>query len=98
MKCRSALAEYCLLSRGIGTTPNDDKSKNEVTNAELHELLVRMRNEHNEHLREQDLLLDVIRNQSKPQFWREVGANVVGSVFVESGLYILGKLGKCIKF
>ena len=98
MKCRSALEEYCLLSRGISTTAIDEGQKKEVTNAELRELLVRMRNEHSEHLREHDLLLDVIRNQSKPQFWREVGANVVGSVFVESGLYILGKLGKCIKF
>ena len=98
MKCRSALAEYCLLSRGISTTPNDEGQKNEVTNAELHELLVRMKDEHTQHLREHDLLLDIIRNQSKPQFWREVGANVVGSIFFESGLYILGKLGKCIKF
>lgn len=85
MKCRSALEEYCLLSRGIGTTPNDDKSKKEVTNAELHKLLVRMRNEQGEHLREQDLLLDVIRNQSKPQFWREVLSNTVGN-FVYEGL------------
>lgn len=85
MKCRSALEEYCLLRRGICTTPNDDKSKKEVTNAELHELLVRMRNEQGEHLREQDLLLDIIRNQSKPQFWREVLSNTVGN-FVYEGL------------
>lgn len=34
---------------------------------------------HEDHLREQDALLRIIQNQSKPQFGREVLANIVGS-------------------
>ena len=38
-------------------------------------------NEH--HLRQQDLLLQIIRKQSKPNFWREVGANLTGDAIFE---------------
>ncbi|MGN1156673.1 MAG: hypothetical protein ACI4TK_10880 [Agathobacter sp.] len=98
MKCHSALEEYCLLSRGIGATPVNNESNKNITNEELHELLVRMRNEHSEHLREQDMLLDIIRNQSKPNFPREFLANLTANAAWDGALYILGKLGKFIKF
>ena len=35
------------------------------------------------HLRQQDLLLQIIRKQSKPNFWREVGANLTGDAIFE---------------
>ncbi|MGN0929852.1 MAG: hypothetical protein ACI4N3_04390 [Alphaproteobacteria bacterium] len=98
MKCRSALEEYCLLKRGISTTPINEEQNKEVTNKELHELLVQMKNEHSEHLREQDLLLDIIKNQSKPNFPREFLANLSANALWDGALYIFGKLGKCIKF
>ena len=70
---------------------NDNK---DISNNELHELLVIMRNEQYEHLREQDLLLNIIRNQSKPQFGREVLANVVGSAVWDGLLFVGSKIFK----
>lgn len=36
-----------------------------------------------DHLRQQDLLLQIIKKQSKPNFWREVGANLTGDAIFE---------------
>lgn len=82
-KC-SPIQEYYRCRYGLGLANDKD-----ISNNELHELLVRMRNEQHEHLREQGLLLDIIRNQSKPQFGRSVLANVVGSA-VWDGLLLVG--------
>lgn len=86
MDKRSAIQEYFLYKNGRGIASEG----NNVSNEELHELLIRMRNEQFHHLREQDLLLNIIRNQSRPQFWREVGANIVGG-FITDGLIYIGK-------
>lgn len=84
-KC-SPIQEYYRCRYGTGLASDND----DVSNKELHELLIRMRNEQYHHLREQDLLLNIIRNQSKPQFWREVGANIIGG-FITDGLIFIGK-------
>ena len=88
-KC-SAIQEYYLCRQGLGLA----KGNGDISNEDLHELLVRIRNEHTEHLREQDLLLNIIRNQSKLQFFREVGANIVGSAIWDSILFLGSKLCK----
>lgn len=89
MASRSPIEDYYLCRRGIGGNPIDEN----VSNAELQELLVRMRNEQQCHLIEQDELLTIIRNQSRPQFIREVGANVVGSFIYDGLRYFL----RCFK-
>ena len=62
-KC-SAIQEYCeACRRQVGI--NDNKHN---TDYDLHE----------QHLRQQDLLLEIIQEQSKPQFGREVLANITG--------------------
>lgn len=86
----SAIREYYQFS----TTVKSDTCKSEITNSDLRELIVRLREEQYAHLREQDLLLDIIRNQSKPQFWREVGANIVGDAFYDVFIHIGSKLLK----
>lgn len=78
MDKKSAIQEYCESCRGKVGVP-DDK-----TGYQLHE----------EHLREQDLLLDIIRQQSKPQFGREVLANIVGSASYD---FILGVFRRLIR-
>ena len=73
-KC-SAIQEYCESCRRIVGIPENKA----VTDYHLHE----------EHLKEQDALLKIIQNQSRPQFGREVGANLVGSAIfwvLEKGL------------
>ena len=61
---RSAIMEYCECCRKqVGMT-----DKRAVCDYETHE----------QHLRQQDLLLQIIQEQSKPQFGREVLANIVG--------------------
>ena len=77
-KC-SAIQEYYLCRQGARLADGGGTSN---------------RNEHTEHLREQDLLLNIIRNQSKPQFFREVGANIVGSAIWDSILFLGSKLCK----
>lgn len=86
----SAIQNYYIIKQGLGLA----KDGKDISNEDLHELLVRIRDEHTEHLREQDLLFNIIRNQSKPQFLREVGANVVGSAIWDGLLYIGSKLCK----
>lgn len=87
----SPIQEYYLSKMGLG---HSNRERREVSNEELQELLIRIRNEHRQHLREQDLLLNIIRNQSKPQFYREVGANIVGSAIWDGLLWIGTKLLK----
>lgn len=86
----SPIQEYykCIYGRRL------DPDNEDVTNDEIHELLVRMRNEQYQHLREQDLLLGIIRNQSRPQFGIEVLANLVGSALWDGILFVGGKLLK----
>lgn len=81
----SAIEEYC---KGASVV----KSQQDVSNKDLHELLVRMRNEQYAHLREQDLLLEVIRNQSRPQFGREFLANLSANAVWDGLLFIGSKL------
>lgn len=88
-KC-SPIQEYYQRKYGIGLAPYNV----DITNKEIQELLVRMRNEQYQHLREQDLLLDIIRNQSRPQFGREVLANIVGSAAWDGILYLGSKIFK----
>ena len=50
---------------------------------------------HEQHLKQQDLLLEIIQEQSKPQFGREVLANITGDVaydILKVGLKGLTKL------
>lgn len=61
-KC-SAIQEYCEACRRKVGIPESG-----VTGYELHE----------QHLKQQDLLLEIIQEQSKPQFGREVLANITG--------------------
>lgn len=61
-KC-SAIQEYCEACRRRVGIPG-----NGVTGYELHE----------QHLKQQDLLLEIIQEQSRPQFGREVLANITG--------------------
>lgn len=49
---------------------------------------------HEDHLNEQDALLRIIQNQSKPQFGREVLANIVGSASYD---FILGVFRRLIR-
>lgn len=86
-KC-SPIQEYYQRKYGVGLAPDNV----DITNKEIRELLVRMRNEQYQHLREQDLLLDIIRNQSRPQFGREVLANIVGSAAWDGILYLGSKI------
>lgn len=86
----SPIQEYYRYKNGIPTSTD----KADISNNELHELLMRMRNEQYQHLREQDLLLNIIRNQSKPQFGREVLANIVGSAAWDGILYLGSKIFK----
>ena len=84
----SAIEEYC---KGA---PIAQASKSEISNKDLHELLVRMRSEQDFHLRQQDLLLEVIRNQSRPQFGREFLANLSANAVWDGFLFIGSKLLK----
>lgn len=83
-----ALREYYLYRNGYKPkTANSDSE-------DIREILTRMSREHTEHLREQDLLLEVIRHQSKPQFGREVLANVVGNVITDGAVFLIKSLCK----
>lgn len=74
---KSAIQEYCEACRShVGV------SKNETTNYELHE----------QHLQQQDLLLRIIQEQSRPQFGREVLANIVGDASYDLLLGVLKRI------
>lgn len=47
---------------------------------------------HEEHLLQQDSLLKIIQKQSKPQFWRETGANVLGNIITDGAALIFKKI------
>ena len=53
-----------------------------------------MRDERIRDARQNEYLLEIIRRQSKPQFFREVGANIVGSAVWDGLLYLGSKLCK----
>lgn len=74
----SAISDYYNIKRGI--VRNDDTP---ITNADLRTLLNQNR-----------YLLEIIRMQSKPQFWREVGANLTADAFFEVVLRLGSKLFK----
>lgn len=77
MDKKSAIQEYCEACRS-----NVGVSKNETTNYELHE----------QHLQQQDLLLRIIQEQSRPQFGREVLANIVGDASYDLLLGVLKRI------
>ena len=83
----SAISDYYKIKRGI--VSNDDTP---ITNADLHKLLNEMRDERIRDERQNRYLLEIIRRQSKPQFWREVGANLTADAFFGVAL----RLGKKI--
>lgn len=67
----SAIQEYCEACRKqVGITENG------VTGYELHE----------QHLRQQDLLLQIIQEQSKPQLGREILANAIGNAVYDAAI------------
>lgn len=81
-----ALREYYLYRNGykpkMVSSDSDD----------IREILTRIGQEHTEHLREQDFLLEIIRQQSKPQFGREVLANVVGNAITDGAVFLIKSL------
>lgn len=87
---RSVIQEYYLMSKGMRL----DNGKSDISNNELHELLNRVRYEQYYHLCEQDKLLTIIRNQSKPQFGREFLANLTANAVWDGLLYVGSKFIK----
>ena len=87
----SAIEEY-YSHRGNSTKNNNNGCK--ISNEELHELLLRMRYEQDSHLQQQDYLLQIIQNQSKPQFGREFFANISANAVWDGVLFIGSKLLK----
>ena len=87
----SAIEEY-YLHRGNSTKPSNNDCK--ISNKDLHELLLRMRYEQDSHLQQQDYLLQIIQNQSKPQFGREFLANISANAAWDGLLFIGSKLLK----
>lgn len=85
----SAISDYYKIKRGI--VSNDDTP---ITNDDLHKLLNEMRDERIRDERQNRYLLEIIRRQSKPQFWREVGANLTADAFFEVALRFGRKLFK----
>ena len=53
-----------------------------------------MRDERIRDARQNEYLLEIIRRQSKPQFWREVGANLTADAFFEIALRLGSKIFK----
>ena len=83
----SAISDYYNIKRGI--VRNDDTP---ITNEDLRALLQEMRDERIRDERQNRYLLEIIRRQSKPHFWREVGANLTADAFFGVAL----RLGKKI--
>ena len=53
-----------------------------------------MRDERIRDARQNEYLLEIIRRQSKPQFWREVGANLTADALFEIALRLGSKILK----
>lgn len=87
---RSAIQEYYLASQGLRRANGNGR----ISNEDLHELLTSIRNEQYYHLNEQDKLLTIIRNQSKPQFGREFLANLTANAAWDGLLYLGSKFIK----
>lgn len=85
----SAISDYYIIKRGI--VRNDDTP---ITNEDLRALIQEMRDERIRDERQDRYLLEIIRRQSKPQFWREVGANLTADAFFEVVLRLGSKLFK----
>lgn len=85
----SAISDYYKIKRGV--VSNDDTP---ITNADLRTLLNEMRDERIRDEKQNRYLLEIIRRQSKPQFWREVGANLTADAFFEVVLRLGSKLFK----
>ena len=83
----SAISDYYNIKRGI--VRSDDTP---ITNEDLRALLQEMRDERIRDERQNRYLLEIIRRQSKPHFWREVGANLTADAFFGVAL----RLGKKI--
>lgn len=87
-KC-SAIQEYYLCRQGLRLADDKDMSNND-----LHRLLLEMRDERIRDARQNEYLLEIIRRQSKPQFFREVLSNTVGNALWDGLLYLGSKLCK----
>lgn len=87
-KC-SAIQEYYLCRQGLRLA--DDK---DISNDDLHKLLLEMRDERIRDARQNEYLLEIIRRQSKPQFFREVGANLTADALFEIALRLGSKILK----
>ena len=85
-KC-SAIQEYYLCRQGLRLA--DDK---DISNDDLHRLLLEMRDERIRDARQNEYLLEIIRRQSKPQFWREVGANLTADAIFEVAMRLGSKI------
>lgn len=85
----SAISDYYKIKRGV--VSNDDTP---ITNDDLRKLLNEMRDERIRDERQNRYLLEIIRRQSKPQFWREVGANLTADAFFGAVLRLGSKLFK----
>ena len=83
----SAISDYYNIKRGI--VRSDDTP---ITNEDLRALIQEMRYERIRDERQDRYLLEIIRRQSKPQFWREVSANLTADAFFGVAL----RLGKKI--
>ena len=81
----SAISDYYNIKRGV--VKSDDTP---ITNDDLQTLLREMRDERIRDERQNRYLLEIIRRQSKPQFWREVGANLTAATIFEA-LLCVGK-------
>ena len=92
LEMNKAIQEYYAIK-----SCNPSRNSSGVSNKELHELLLAMHQEHDRHLREQDLLLQIIQNQSKPNFPREFLANVSANAAWDGLLFVGSKLIKGIK-
>lgn len=85
----SAISDYYNIKRGI--VRNDDTP---ITNEDLRALLQEMRDERIRDARQNEYLLEIIRRQSKPQFFREVGANLTADALFEIALRLGSKILK----
>lgn len=88
-KC-SPIQEYYQRKYGLRLADNDAN----ISNDDLHKLLLEMRDERIRDVQQNRYLLEIIRRQSKPQFWREVGANLTADAFFEIALRLGSKIFK----
>lgn len=85
------IQEYYLCSRERKPSVQSDTP---VSNEDLRKLLTELRYEQQQHLDEQDLLLQVIQNQSRPQFGREFLANLTANAVWDGLIFVGSKIFK----